>query len=355
MPVDVLIVGQGLAGSLLAWELIHQHVRVMVIDSGEINASQVAAGLINPVTGSRLVKAAEIERLLPVAMQCYQQLEAAFRQQFFVPMQMLRLLRTESEQHLAQQRLRQAEYQKFLMNCPSCPPGIISAFGMLQQQQTGYLKIRQLLKSLRDFFVANDCYRKIKLDYREIELQPCLRWRDLKLRHIVFCEGHRATINPWFGGLPFQPVKGEILSCKTSAAYPLQILNFGYWTIPIEPYQFRLGATFDHANLDTQPTEHASKQLIQALTEVYPKLWPIAVLEHQAGIRPATQDKQPFIGSHPVYSDLHIFNGFGAKGSLTIPWYAQQFAAALSQAGQTASLPITAHIQRYYDSHFFPG
>lgn len=352
MPVDVLIVGQGLAGSLLAWELIRQHVRVMVIDSGEINASQVAAGLINPVTGSRLVKTAEIERLLPAAMHCYQQLGAAFRQQFFVPMQMLRLLKTEHERRLAEQRLGQAGYQEFLMNCPSCPSGIVSVFGMLQQQQTGYLKTRQLLKSLRDFFVVNGCYRKIKLDYREIELQPCLRWRDLQPRHIVFCEGHRATTNPWFGGLPFQPVKGEILNCKTSSVYPAQILNFGYWMIPIESHQFRLGATFDHANLDTQPTEHASNQLIQALVEVYPELQPMEVLEHQAGIRPSTQDKQPFIGSHPVHNDLHIFNGFGAKGSLAIPWYARQFAAALNQA---ASLPITAHVQRYYDSHFLSG
>lgn len=345
----MLIVGQGLAGSLLAWELIRQQVRVMVIDSGETNASQVAAGLINPVTGMRLVKTAEIEQLLPVAMDCYQQLGSAFKQQFFVPTPMLRILKSEQERQVAQQRLAQADYQAFLMNCPSCPAGITSTLGVLQQLQTGYLKTRLLLQSLRDFFVANGCYRQIKLDYREIVFQPRLQWQDLQPRHIVFCEGHRATANPWFGGLPFQPVKGEILSCKTRAVSPAQILNFGYWMIPTEPHQFRLGATFDYKNLDTQPTEHARNQLIQALTEVYPGLQPIEILEHQAGIRPATLDKQPFIGSHPVYRQLHIFNGFGAKGSLAIPWHAQRFAAALNQA---TSIPSTAHVRRYYDSHF---
>ena len=235
------------------------------------------------------------------------------------------------------------------MNCPSCPPGVISTFGILQQQHTGYLKTRQLLTSLRDFFIANSCYRQTRLDYREIKFQPCLRWRDLQPQHIVFCEGHRATANPWFGRLPFQPVKGEILSCRTSAVYPAQILNFGYWMIPTEPQQFRVGATFDLINLDTQPTEHASNQLLQALTEVCPGVQPVEVVEHQAGIRTATQDKQPFIGSHPVYNHLHIFNGFGAKGSLAIPWYARQFTGVLNR---TASLPVTAHVQRYYDSHF---
>ncbi|SFL77209.1 NAD(P)/FAD-dependent oxidoreductase [Nitrosomonas communis] len=349
MPVDVLIVGQGLAGSLLAWELIRQQVRVMVIDSGETNASQVAAGLINPITGKRLVRTAEIERLLPAAMDCYQQLALAFNQQFFVPIPMLRLLKSEQERHIAKQRLAQAEYQAFLTDGPSSAPDIISAFGMLQQMQTGYLKTRQLLKRLRDFFVANDCYQQIRMNYHEIVFQPRLQWQDLQPRHIVFCEGHQATINPWFGGLPFQPVKGEILRCKTHAVSPARILNFGYWMIPTEPHQFRLGATFDYNNLDTQPTEHASNQLIQALTEVYPGLQPVEIVEHQAGIRPATLDKQPFIGSHPVYHQLHIFNGFGAKGSLAIPWYAQQFAAALNQG---ASIPDAVHVRRYYDSYF---
>lgn len=345
----MLIVGQGLAGSLLAWELIRQQARVMVIDSGETNASQVAAGLINPVTGKRLVKAAEIEQLLPAAMDCYQQLALAFKQQFFVPIPMLRLLKSEHERHIAQQRLLQAEYQAFLTDEPSCPPGINSAFGVLQQLQTGYIKIRQLLKRLQDFFVANGCYRQARLDYREIMFQSHLQWQDWQPRHIVFCEGHQATANPWFGKLPFQPVKGEILHCKTQAVSLARILNFGYWMIPTEPHQFRLGATFDYTHLDTQPTKRARHQLIQALTEVYPGLHPVEIVEHQAGIRPATQDKRPFIGSHPVYRQLHIFNGFGAKGSLAIPWYAQQFAAALNQA---AFIPDTVHVRRYYDSHF---
>lgn len=352
MPIDVLIVGQGLAGSLLAWELMRQHVRVMVIDHGGTNASQIAAGLINPVTGLRLVKTAEIERLLPVAMQCYQQLEAAFKQRFFVPIPMLRVLRNEREWRLAQQRLGQAGYQAFLTNCSASPPGINGPFGMLQQRQTGYLKTRQLLSRLRDFFVANDCYRQVTLDYREIKFKPYLQWRDLRPQHIVFCEGYRATVNPWFGRLPFQLAKGEIISCKTDAVYPDQIVNFGYWMIPTEPHQFRIGATFDPVNLDTQPTKHASNQLRQALVEVCPSIQPIEIVEHQAGIRPATLDKQPFIGPHPVYGHLHIFNGFGAKGSLTIPWYARQFVAVLNQA---ASLPVATHIQRYYDSHFLPA
>ena len=69
MITDYLIIGQGLAGSLLAWELIQRDCKVVIIDNGKENASQVAAGLINPITGMRFVKSADVDTLLPAAKQ----------------------------------------------------------------------------------------------------------------------------------------------------------------------------------------------------------------------------------------------------------------------------------------------
>ena len=54
MQVDFLIVGQGLAGSLLAKELRRRGRSVHVVDDGWKSASsQVAAGLMTPLTGRR--------------------------------------------------------------------------------------------------------------------------------------------------------------------------------------------------------------------------------------------------------------------------------------------------------------
>lgn len=348
MPIDVLIVGQGLAGSLLAWTLLQQHFRVMVLDDGAENASRVAAGLINPVTGQRLVKTADVDTLLPAAMACFQQLSAAFQQRFFVPMPMWRLLKTAQQQALAVQRLQQAEYQAYLAGCSAAPVDINSAYGVLHQQQTGYLRTRPLLAALRDFFIAKGSYRQLRLDYQELVLQPCLQWRDVQPQHIVFCEGYQATANPWFGTLPFQPAKGEILECQALEALPAQILNYGHWLIPLDAQHFKMGATFIPGQTDNQPTSLARRQLLAGLAAVRPGL-SIDVLAQHAGIRPATLDKQPFVGAHPIHPRMHIFNGFGAKGSLAIPWHAQQFVLALQQR---ATQPNTSHIQRYYDAHF---
>jgi len=54
MQVDFLIVGQGLAGSLLAKELLRRGRTVHVVDDRwKSSSSQVAAGLMTPLTGRR--------------------------------------------------------------------------------------------------------------------------------------------------------------------------------------------------------------------------------------------------------------------------------------------------------------
>src|SRR5688572_16570292 len=75
MQVDYLIVGQGICGTLLSWYLHKEGKSFVVIDdAAEDNASKVAAGLINPVTGRRYVASWMIEELIPFAINAYDQL-----------------------------------------------------------------------------------------------------------------------------------------------------------------------------------------------------------------------------------------------------------------------------------------
>ena len=74
---DYLIIGQGLAGSMLAFQLIARGQRVLVIDNDyQGNASQVAAGIINPITGHRLNLTEGFVDYYACAMAFYDQLES---------------------------------------------------------------------------------------------------------------------------------------------------------------------------------------------------------------------------------------------------------------------------------------
>ena len=348
MTIDYLIIGQGLAGSLLAWELMQRGYTVVIVDNGRENASQVAAGLINPVTGMRLVKSADVNRLLPAAKQCYAQLADVFQQAFYIQKPMLRLFRSDQELTHGLKRRADPEYQDYLGEV-TLPDQTINTtpFGFLQQKQTGYLLTRPLLSCLKDFFIESRCYRLTAVDYRDIQLQPTLRWQDIVPKQIIFCEGYQATRNPWFSWLPFQPVKGEILTLQHQSPLADNILNFGDWLIPLDSRHIRVGATFDRDNLNTKPTERGKNALLNALKPIPVDLAQATLINHQAHIRPCTLDKHPFLGRHPQHPQLAIFNGFGAKGSLQIPWYSQHFADAL-----LINKLLTSNIKRHYATHF---
>ena len=348
MTIDYLIIGQGLAGSLLAWELMQRGCNVVIVDNGLESASQVAAGLINPVTGMRLVKSTDVDRLLPAAKQYYAQLAEVFQQDFYIEKPMLRLLRSEKELTHCVKRLADPDYSDYL-GAITPPESSASPYGVLQQKQTGYLLTRPLLSCLKDFFIESGCYRSAVVDYQDIQLQPSLRWQDIIFKQIIFCEGHQATKNPWFSWLPFQPVKGEILTLQHQSSLPDNIMNFGDWLIPLDSRHIRVGATFDRENLDTKPTEFGKNALLNALKTIPVDLTQAILINHQAQIRPCTLDKQPFLGHHPHHPQLAIFNGFGAKGSLQIPWFCRQFADAL-----LTNTPPISNIERHYATHF-PG
>ena len=344
MNIDYLIIGQGLAGSLLAWELIQRNKKVIIVDDAKENASLIAAGLINPVTGMRFVKSTDVDHLLPAAINYYQKLSDYFQQTFYVEKPMLRILTSQNQLQASQKRLRQAEYQDYLEGIIASSPFIKTSFGIVVQKQTGYLLTRPLLNALKTYFNDSNVYVKAAIKYSDIVFTPTLQWKEFKPSQIIFCEGHSATNNPWFSWLPFQPVKGEIITANTSIKLPQNILNYGHWFIPLDSHQFRTGATFDRESLDSNTSGQAKVTLVKSLHQVCPDIHIDNIVAQQAGIRPTTLDKQPFIGIHPAHSELAIFNGFGAKGSLQIPCSCQYFADHLLHS---SSIPVHTDILRF--------
>src|SRR4051794_17300130 len=102
--VDVIVIGQGLAGTTLAWQLRRRGQRVVVIDrAAAASSSRIAAGLITPVTGKRLAKSWRWDELDPAAVAFYRAMEAEMGESFFEQKPSLRLFTSEAER---------AEYHK---------------------------------------------------------------------------------------------------------------------------------------------------------------------------------------------------------------------------------------------------
>ncbi len=71
---EFLIIGQGISGTFYHGTCIKNKRSFIVIDNNDpVVASRVAAGIINPVTGRRIVQTWMIDTLLPYAVDAYRQ------------------------------------------------------------------------------------------------------------------------------------------------------------------------------------------------------------------------------------------------------------------------------------------
>jgi glycine/D-amino acid oxidase-like deaminating enzyme len=90
--VDVIIVGQGMAGTFLAHDLIDAQQSVAIIDLNlKASASRVAAGLINPVGMKRCIPSYNAHLYFPKAIERYKDLERKLNASFLELKPILRL------------------------------------------------------------------------------------------------------------------------------------------------------------------------------------------------------------------------------------------------------------------------
>ncbi|MDQ6994444.1 MAG: FAD-dependent oxidoreductase [Mariprofundaceae bacterium] len=337
--LDTLVVGGGLAGSILTWKLMQQGVRTHIVFDPKIpSASHVAAGLMNPVTGQRLVLQEHAKTLLETSKSFYQSLEEYFHTSFYFEKPMLRYLRNQKEEMAWKKRQSNVDYDDYLEATahPKC----------LLQHHTAYLDTQSLLRCLHEAFESRDMLSHATIHYDEIDSQSTsICWQHLSAQRIIFCEGWRGQCNPWFQYLPFQPSKGEILDLQTSSQLPEHIINSGRWLLPMHDGRLRLGASYNcHPPLNESITSHAKESLLTDLKQMPVALEHVEVMKQQAGVRPNTLDKQPFLGVHPEDSKIAILNGFGSKGSMLIPYYAD---ILMEYIQQQKALPQHVDIRRY--------
>jgi glycine/D-amino acid oxidase-like deaminating enzyme len=347
--IDTLIVGQGLAGSLLAWTLLQRGRSVCVVDAGRPHStSRTAAGLVNPVTGQNLTRLWRAEDFLASARRLYAQLGEQFGRRFYIEKPMLRLFRLEKERKRWETRREDPAYADYLGEAfapGQGPAPYHSPLGGFWQKQTGYLTTQALLDALRDWLRDRGCLIEADFDYADVQLSDGVAvWRGIEARQIVFCEGYRALNNPWFQNLPLRPVKGEILTLRLQAELPDAILNAGKWLLPLADGSCRFGATYERGTLDESPSEQGRAALLEALQDLLDEPCAVEVLDHRAGLRPGTQDRRPLLGLHAEHPAVGIFNGFGSKGSLLIPWHAERMADMLCNG---TPLPEDSAIQRF--------
>ena len=329
--LDCVIIGQGLAGTCLAWQFLWRGVQVLVIDrEDQDSASRVAAGLMTPVTGQRLVPSWRLGEFWPAAFEFYRRVEAELEASFLLERGQIRLFSNQQEQERFANR-DPAENREWITAPASVSPDEFhNEHGGFEIPRAARLNVAAFLEASRDHFQKLGLYRTANVDPREVAIDgetvelPRL---GITARHLVFSQGFAAAENPWFSEVRFDATRGEILTLRIPGLTELRIVNRGLWLVPLGGDLFRAGATYDWDNLDAGPTEAGREELCLRLRE-FLKL-PFEVVDHDAGVRPIVIGRHPIIGRHAEYPQLAIFNGLGSKGSLQAPLLARQLTELL--------------------------
>jgi glycine/D-amino acid oxidase-like deaminating enzyme len=319
-PKNFTIIGQGLAGSVLAYMLMQEGQNVQIIDAENIpSSSKVAAGLYNPVTGRKLVKTWLADKIFPFLEDFYPKLEKELNAKFFHPIPIYRPFVNEDSQKFFKSDHVPDDFSDFAtlefenINHQNI---VKSQLGGVTTKHSGWVDLKVMLEAFRRYLAPQPPKGELKLDSKA---PPSGAGGAV----VIYCEGFNAINNPYFNYLPFSPVKGELLDIEIENTDIQEIINQGAFVIPLEKNTYRLGATYSWHELDFIPTEQGKQDLIGK----YQKLMKpeMKILSHRAGVRPATKDRRPFIGMHPEFKNLGIFNGLGSKGVSLAPFFAKQF------------------------------
>jgi glycine/D-amino acid oxidase-like deaminating enzyme len=342
---EVLIVGQGLAGTWLGYWLYTAGISFRVIDQPNPNgASLRAAGLINPVTGRRMVTTWMIDELMPFARSAYGELGSFLHQQlvedisvidFFPSVQMLQAFQKRFDEdpvYLSPEENREkyAPWFRYELGWGAINPCLL-------------VYVEKLLTAWRDWMKKNSVLTESVFERSKLQLHDrAIVYSGIQARYIIFCDGKSSALNPYFDKLPFALNKGEGMLVEIKELPQKIVFKKGMSLVPYRENIFWLGSSYEWSFENDQPTESFRLQAENWLKH-FLKL-PYHILEHFAAIRPATLERRPFVGFHPAYPQIGILNGLGTKGCSLAPYFAKQLAERIKIGGKINPL---ADINRF--------
>ena len=343
---DYIIVGQGLAGSVLAFQLMEEGKKIVVIDENHLQtSSKIAAGLCNPVVFKRLTKSWLVESVLPLAVNFYRKQEQLLNNNFYQEMPIYKLFVDEKESSFWKQKSNEPELFEWINDKNEKPfdeQYITMPYGASKVLQSGFLRTKKWLQAFQEYLSKNNAFVESTFDYADLKIEAsAFYWKNFKAKGIIFCEGYKNSFNPYFNHLPFKLTKGEVLSVDFENLTLDAAINKGVFILPYDG-AYKLGATYNWDEIDENISEKAKEELLNKAQKFIKDN--IIVNKHEAGVRPTVRDRRPLLGVHHQHNNFFIFNGLGTKGVMLAPWLAQKFVRYLLY---DEPLPEEVNINRF--------
>lgn len=348
MYVDYLIVGQGIAGTFLCYYLIRAGKKVIVIDEyNPATASRVASGIINPVTGRRVVTTWMIDELLPFAQNAYSEIGAFLNCTPARDIEIINFHATEQMQAAWHDRVAEgADYISHINTKEAYTHYFNAPYGAGLTTPCLLADLNILLPAWRQYLRDTGGLVEERFAIEDMVANTGdIQYGDITAKKVLLCNGIDGFTNTYFHRLPYSLNKGEALIAEIPGLPRDVIYKQGMNIVPYGQDTFWIGSSFEWEFQHPGPTD-VFRQNVEDVLAKWLKT-PYKILEHKASIRPASLERRPFVGLHPLVPSVGILNGMGTKGCSLAPYFAYQLAMHLTDG---ATIHPHADITRFKKS-----
>ncbi len=319
MEVDFIIVGFGIAGMSMAFQLEKEGKSVFIIDGNETKASIVAAGLYNPVILKRFTLAWGAEEQMHYAENFYSELSQYLGIETTRSLSVFRKFNNPQEQNKWFSRLDNPQLKKYLSPklTNTISSGIASEFKFGEVKLTGKVLISDIFNAYSMLLKKSNRFLSEEFDYKQLDLSnSSVNYNGIKSKHIIFCEGHKMLQNPYFKELPLVCNRGGYLIIKSDDLNLQVAVKSYYFIIPLGDNKYKFGATYGHRFTKNHDVL-AKQELIERLDDLINVSY--TIVDFIVGVRPTVIDRRPLLGQHKQLKQLYVMNGMGTRGVLLAP------------------------------------
>ena len=322
MKVDYLLVGYGIANICFAKYCIENNKSFIIYDDQKMTASNVAAGVVNPVVLKRFSPVWNAVERMDLLKKTFNEFKNLLGGEYFKDLSIYRILANDKEIEIWQRkRIENHILEKYLKRKiePNNYNVLKADHGFGVMNETGYVVITELLadfkKKYKEHFINE------KLEYKELDIEN-KTYRNISFDKIVFAEGAKVLNNPFFNFVPLEPNKGQVLKIRTEEELPQAIIKSKCFLMPIGGYEYYVGATYN-VDFENEEATLKDREKLQEQLETFFK-GHYQIIDEKVGLRPTVPDRKPIIGEHSNHKGMYILNGLGTRGTFNGPSMAKQ-------------------------------
>ena len=340
---EIVIIGAGIIGLAIAFELVRRNRSVLVLERDRIGAGATwaSAGMLAPVSEAKAEEPAMVELALEShrrypefveAVEAASGLSCGFRQDGTL---VVALGRDEEEEL---EHLREAQQSRGLRSIPLTADEVFEREPHLSGWVTGGLLAaedyqvdpRLLVKALATAIRSGG---GIIAEGARVE---ALESEGTRLRRVsgqcgsreftVDCDVAVVAAGAWSGttidspvsAFGIRPVKGQICRLRGPRLIRHVLRTPEVYLVGRGSGELVVGATMEELGFDSTPTAGAVMDLLRKAWRVLPGIYDFTVSEFTVGLRPAARDHMPLMGATEV-EGVFVATGHYRHGILLTP------------------------------------